>query len=148
MRESLTDTLRSTLTEAQKSARELNQDFVGTEHLMIGLLSVDGEAGRALRASHGNAEELKSTLLKSLPKGKQDPVVTGDLPMSPKATRVFNGAIVKAQSMREAKVSTRFLMLSLMDDWPAAGLKAMVESGVDFESLGVQLLAKPVKSEA
>jgi ATP-dependent Clp protease ATP-binding subunit ClpC len=147
MRESLTDTLRNTLAEAQKSARELNQDFVGTEHLMLGLLSVDGEAGRALRTSHGVAGELKSTLVKSLPKGRLDPVVTGDLPMSPKAARVFNGAIVKAQSMREPKVSTRFLMLSLMDEMPVAAKSVLVDAGVDFEMLASQLAGKPEKSE-
>jgi ATP-dependent Clp protease ATP-binding subunit ClpC len=148
MRESLTDTLRSTLAEAQSAARTLNQDFVGTEHLVVGLLSVDGEAARSLRSAHGTAGEIKSSLMASLPKGKQDPVITGDLPMSPKAQRAFNGAIVKAQSMRESKVSTRFLMLSLLDEMPPAARQAMANAGVDCDALPMQLAAKPEKGEA
>src|ERR1700733_3400380 len=130
MREAITDTFRKALSEAQSAARDLNQDFVGTEYFMLGLLASDGEATHALRSSHGEPAKLKSVLEHSLPRGEQEPVVTGDLPLSPRAQRVINGAIVKAQSMRESRVSTRFLLLSLLDEPGTVMREALDKCGV------------------
>ena len=152
MRETFTNTLRSALAAAQAAARAHHQDFVGTEHLMLGLLGADGEADggeavRTLRASHGEAPRLRASLDGGLPRGAEAPVVTGDLPLSPKAQRVVNGALVKAQSLREARVSTRLLLLSLLDDVPPAVAAALAACGVDTETLVAKLAERPVTAE-
>jgi ATP-dependent Clp protease ATP-binding subunit ClpC len=147
MREPLTETTRAALTAAQQAARERRQDFVGTEHLMLGVLTTDGEATRVLRTSHAKLQDVSAALAATLPIGAEQPVVTGDLPLSPKAQRVINGAIVKAQSMRETRVSTRFLLLSLMDELPAAVKAALTSSGADLESLMPRMAAKPEVAE-
>jgi ATP-dependent Clp protease ATP-binding subunit ClpC len=148
MREALTDAFRLALQTAQSSARELNQDFVGTEHLMLGLLGIDGEAARAMRAAHGDPEQVKSALRAALPRGEESPVVTGDLPLSPKAQRIVNGAIVKAQAMRETRVSTRFLLLSLLDEPDTAVREAMNKAGTDVDTLQRKLAERPPTTEA
>ena len=136
MREDLTDTLRKALQIAQQEARLLNQDFVGTEHLLLGMLGCGTcEAGRALEAHHVPREKLRDALMKLLPKGEQDPVVTGDLPFSPRAQRLINGAIVKAQAMRRPKVSTRFVMLSILDEPQSLARDALKACGADTEHL-------------
>ncbi len=147
MRETLTETTRAALAAAQSAARDRNQDFVGTEHVMLGLLSTDGEATRVLRTSHAKPDDISAALLATLPTGAEEPVVTGDLPLSPRAQRVLNGAIVKAQAMRENRVSTRFLLLSLLDELPAAVKGALVKSGADVESLPPKLGEKPTTAE-
>jgi hypothetical protein len=83
-----------------------------------------------------------------LPRGAEPPVVTGDLPLSPKAQRVINGALVKAQSLREPRVSTRLLLLSLMDDVPPAVRSALDGCGVDTDTLATQLAERPASAEA
>jgi ATP-dependent Clp protease ATP-binding subunit ClpA len=148
MRETFTNTLRSALAGAQAAARSHNQDFVGTEHLMLGLLDGDGEAVRTLRAAHAEAPRLRSSLDGGLPRGAEPPVVTGDLPLSPKAQRVINGALVKAQSLREPRVSTRLLLMSLLDDVPPAVRAALDAGGVDTETLAAKLAERPVAAEA
>jgi ATP-dependent Clp protease ATP-binding subunit ClpC len=147
MREAITDTFRKALSEAQNAARELNQDFVSTEHFMLGLLATDGEATHALLTSHGEPAKLKAALQHALPKGELAPVVTGDLPLSPRAQRAINGAIVKAQSMRESRVSTRFLLLSLLDEPGTAMREALDKCGVDFDVLQPRLAGKPTTLE-
>src|ERR1700710_223614 len=112
MREDLTQTFHHALERAQGSARELNQDFVGTEHLMLGLLQTDGEAVRVLQLAHASPEQLKSELIGSLPRGGQEPVVTGNLPLSPRAQRIVNGAIVLAQGERPTHMFPRFFVVS------------------------------------
>ena len=148
MRETFTQTLRSALSAAQVAARSHDQDFVGTEHLVLGLLAGDGEAVRALRAAHADPPRLLAQLDDGLPRGTEPSVVTGDLPLSPKAQRVINGALVKAQGLREPRVSTRLLLLSLMDDVPPAVATALAACGVDTETLTTKLAERPATAEA
>src|ERR1700721_1028566 len=101
MREAMTGQLRLALETAQAQARQLNQDFVGTEHLLLGLIaanhtSEESEAVRAIRASEINLDELRESLIKALPQGTETPVVTGQLPFSPTAKDAMNAAIVTA----------------------------------------------------
>ena len=147
MREGITETFRRALSEAQLAARGLNQDFVGTEHFMLGLLGTEGEAVGAVISSHGEPAELKGVLQRALPRGEQAPVVTGDLPLSPRAQRAINGAIVKAQSMRESRVSTRFLLMSLLDEPGTLMREALDKCGVDFDVLQPKLAEKPATLE-
>jgi ATP-dependent Clp protease ATP-binding subunit ClpC len=147
MREAITDTFRIALSGAQTAARELNQDFVGTEHFMLGLLATDGEAVHALQTSHGEPAELRTALQHALPRGEKAPIVTGDLPLSPRAQRIINGAIVKAQAMRESRVTTRFLLLSLLDKPKTVMREALDKCGVDFDALQPRLAEKPATAE-
>ena len=149
MRETFTTTLRSALSAAQSAAREHNQDFVGTEHLMLGLLGgSDGEACRTLRAAHAEPSRLADAVSFGLPRAAEPPVVHGDLPLSPKAQRVLTGALVKAQSLREPRVSTRLLLLSLLDEVPPAVAAALAGCGVDTETLTAKLAERPGNAEA
>src|SRR5688572_19833686 len=100
MREEFTDRLRLALDKAQEEARGLNQDFVSTEHLLLGLIGAgeDSEAGAGLKLASVGLGELRDALIAALPRGGESPVVTGNLPLSPKARRVVNAALVKAQT--------------------------------------------------
>jgi ATP-dependent Clp protease ATP-binding subunit ClpC len=148
MRQNLSETLRGMLAEAQKEARLLNQDFVSTEHLLLGVVRCDTcEAARALRAAEVDVGELRAALMHVLPRGKEDPVVTGDLPLSPKAQRVINNAIVKAQSLREKQVTTRLVVLALLDEQDTALRRAFREAGADMDLLTRKLAERPVPAE-
>ena len=115
---------------------------------MLGLLGgSDGDACRLLRASHADPGRLAAQLDDGLPRGAEPPVVTGDLPLSPKAQRVINGALVKAQSLREPRVSTRLLLLSLLDDVPPAVATALNACGVDTDTLVSKLAERAATSE-
>ena len=143
MRETLTESAKKVLAAAQAAARQLNQDFVGTEHLMLGLLSTESDAGKTLRTLHIDAGKVQASLTAGLPKGAEESVVTGDLSLSPKSQRVLNDAIVKAQAMHEKQVSTRCLMLALLDDLPPAAKTAFSKTGADLHELQRKLTEKP-----
>jgi ATP-dependent Clp protease ATP-binding subunit ClpC len=149
MREVFTTTLRQVLDGAQREARELNQEFVGTEHLFLGLLRSTGcEADATLRELSLSPPDLRGAVLGTLPRGEEPPVVTGDLPLSPKAQRVINGAIVKAQALREEKIGTRFLLLSLLDDPQTVIRDALLRSGGDVNLLRQALVEAPDEEES
>lgn len=148
MREAMTQSLEATLAEAQDSARALNQDFVGTEHLTLGLLGGDGDAVHALRAAHADVSELTASLKQHLPRGEHPPVVTGKLPLSPKSQRMLNDAIVNTQNARSPKISTRFLLRALLEEPGTALHTALAAGGVDVDALLRHLDESPDHPEA
>jgi ATP-dependent Clp protease ATP-binding subunit ClpC len=148
MQPQLTECARGTLENAQIQARDLNQDFVGTEHLFLALLDGNGCLGRTLRAQHVDREKVRSKVIAQLVKPEVPPVVTGKLPLSPKVQRTLNSAIVRAMSLRESKVSTRILMLSLLEEPNSAPETALRAAGADIDLLRQALAEKPVEVES
>ena len=136
MREAFTAQLKLALEKAQGEARALNQDFVSTEHLLLGLLDAESsEAVAGLRLAGIERAELRKKLTTALPRGAEAPVVTGTLPLSPKAVRAVNGALVKAQSSGAPRVSSRLLLCSLLEECETAVRGALRDSGADIDHL-------------
>ena len=143
-----TDTLSKIFTNAQAEARRLNQDFVGTEHLAMALLDQDdSEAGRLLAQLHVESGYVRNVLAHTLPSGKEPPVVTGNLPMSPKAQRLISNAVVAAQQTGAAKVSTKHLLWALLNEAQGAVCECFRRSGADSAELVKALATKQVVAE-
>jgi ATP-dependent Clp protease ATP-binding subunit ClpC len=148
MHEAMTEQLRRVLDAAQLQARQLNQDFVGTEHLLLGMLSAshasdgESEAVAALRRGEISLDELREHLVDALPRCTEAPVVTGSLPLSPKARRAVNAALVAAQSSHQPRVSTRLMLRALLED-PESEIQASLRAcGVNLDRLQ-SVLAEP-----
>jgi ATP-dependent Clp protease ATP-binding subunit ClpC len=140
MREALTDQLTQALAGAQQQARGLNQEFVGTEHLLLGLLSAaagddDTEALAGLKLAGVERDALRKRLTESLPRAEQSPGITGDLPLSPNAQRAINAAVTNAQSTGSPRVSTRMLLVALLDECQTLVRPAMRAVGADLDHL-------------
>src|SRR3954470_19170413 len=136
MREAFTGRLRVALDKAQAEARALNQDFVGTEHLLLGLLATDGaEAVAGLRLGGVDLAELRRRLVTSLPHAAEALNVSGTLPLSPKAQHAVNAALTKAQGAGSPRVSSRLLLVALLDECDTAARAALRESGADIDHL-------------
>jgi len=136
MREQLTEHLRQALDQAQDEARALNQEFVGTEHLLLGLLSShDTEALSGLKLAGVEQDALRKRLTEGLPRPETAPGVTGDLPFSPNAQRVINTALVKAQSAGAPRISTRMLLVALLDECGTLVRPALRQVGADLDHL-------------
>ena len=145
----LSDGTRKVLDQAQHEARALNQEFVGTEHMMLAILQASGTlALRTLRQHHVDKDAVRSQLLSVMPYSDSAPVVTGNLPLSPKAQKTINSALVMSRSLREPKLSTRVLLLALMDEPKTALIDALRNTGVDVEELLRALAETPSEAEA
>ncbi len=135
MNNALTATFRDTLDQAHREARQLNQEFVGTEHVVLAFLAVhSSEACRALGTAVAE-DELCRWILNAMPKVKKPPNVIGRLPMSPKLQSLVNAAIVKAQVAGQTGVSTRFLLLAILDDDRGLVREALSACGSDNDEL-------------
>jgi ATP-dependent Clp protease ATP-binding subunit ClpA len=148
MRELMTGHLRRALDEAQSSARALNQDFVGAEHLALGLLAAEtGEAVAALGARRCNPASVIRRLKGHLPVGKEPPVVTGPLPLSPKAKGAIDAALTRADRTHSPKLTTRLVLLALLEEKQSDVAEAFAAEGVDVGQLSRVLAEAPAEQE-
>jgi ATP-dependent Clp protease ATP-binding subunit ClpC len=143
-----TDTLERVFARSQDEARRLNQEFVGTEHLALALLDADdSEAGRVLSQMNLQAGYVRNALGHALPAGAQAPVVSGRLPMSPKAQRLVSNALVAAQAARRDRLSTRMLLSALLADAGGVVCESFRRAGADLNELSRALRDRPVDPE-
>lgn len=144
----LTATLAKAIANAQLEARRLNQDFISTEHLALALLDLDdSEAGRVLAQMNVQSGYVRNALLHTLPAGKESPVVTGMLPMSPKAQRLLTHAIVAAQAAAKPKVSTSMMLATLLAETSGVVCESFRRSGADAAELVKALKERDVVPE-
>jgi ATP-dependent Clp protease ATP-binding subunit ClpC len=150
MREVFSTQLRGALDRAQEAARALDQDFVGTEHLMLGLLEGDAttEAADALRRHEIDVASLRRRLSGALPRGADPVVVRGILPLSPKAYQCVDWALTKARSACSERVSTRLLLLALLDEADTQIIQSLRDEGADLDVLRRLLAEQPAQAEA
>ena len=135
MRLDFTETLSSSLIHADEQARQLGQEFVGIEHLLLGIIAgKSGDAYRAL-AAETNIDQLLPAIKRALPKAAEPPLITGRLPLSPKAQRAINTAISLAQAASLNSVSTHFVLLTLLADRESVIGQMLSENGADLEEL-------------
>jgi ATP-dependent Clp protease ATP-binding subunit ClpC len=144
----LTETLARVLANAQNEARRLNRDFIGTEHLALALLDQgDSEAARVLAQMNVERDYVHKGLSHALPAGADPPVVTGKLPMSPRAQRLVTHAIVAAQTAGQSRISTRFLLAVLIDESSGLVCETFHRSGANAAELSKALREREVTAE-
>jgi len=136
MFERFTDAARAAVLGARGHATALDHHWIGTEHLLLGLLATDGsEAVAGLRLAGVDQAELRERLVGALPHCAENPNVTGALPLSPKAQRAVNAALTKAQGAGSPSVSSRMLLVTLLDECETAVRSALRDAGADLDHL-------------
>lgn len=144
----LTNSARQVLDDAQNEARKMNQQFVSTEHMALAVLARHGTlASRLLQSHRVDREAVRTDMLTVMPFSEQPPGERGALPLSPKAQRCLNHAIVLARNAHEAKLSTRLLLLALLDDSGGSLLSTLQQAGADVQGLLRDLQSKPPAQE-
>jgi ATP-dependent Clp protease ATP-binding subunit ClpC len=135
MRQDLSKTLHEALRHAQQSAREFHQEYVGAEHLVLGMLAASAsDANRAIRTA-GDAPKFTSAIKRHLPRGADDLKVFGQLPLSPRTQTAINTAMINSRAAGEQTTSTRFVLAALLDDPESAIVQSIRSSGGDLDAL-------------
>jgi ATP-dependent Clp protease ATP-binding subunit ClpC len=147
MNHPFTHTLSSAVDYAHAQARQLGQEYVGTEHLLLGML--DCSSGHAIVAlkSQVSVPQLRSNVVQLFPKRPEESFVTGRLPLSPNAQRIINTAISESQAAGEAKVSTRSVLLAMIGATTSGAVESLRASGADLDELHRLLQPGPNGSE-
>jgi Clp amino terminal domain, pathogenicity island component len=126
-----TDRARRSVQAAQSQARDHRHDFIGTEHLALGVLTEpDGLAVKAIEALGVTREQAREALIAALlPATVQEPT-EGRKPLTPLARKVFDLAVRKALLLRHNYIGTEHLLLGLLEEDEGIGGRTLTGLGV------------------
>ena len=126
-----TDRARRTITLAQHEADELRHGYVGTEHILLGLLGVeDGLAARALRSLQIDAGNVRRQVREIVGEGKEGPAPP-QRPFTPRAKKVLELALNEAHSLGHNYVGTEHLLLGLAREDEGLAARILLDLGAD-----------------
>jgi ATP-dependent Clp protease ATP-binding subunit ClpC len=129
--ERFTDRARSVLTLAQEEARALNHSFIGTEHILLGLLEEgDGLAARALRSLGISTEDARAKVKEIVGGSVSTPV--GSRPFTPRSKKVLELALREALQVNHSYIDTEHILLGLVREGSGVATTVLVDLGVEL----------------
>ena len=115
MFERFTDRARRVVVLAQDEARSLNHNYIGTEHLLLGLITEgEGVAAKALESLDINKDAVRAAVIDIIGEGEKP--VEGHIPFTPRAKRVFELSLREALQLGHNYIGTEHLLLGLLKE--------------------------------
>lgn len=120
---------RSVLQLAQEEAQRLNHSYLGTEHILLGLIREgDGIAGSVFRNLGIELQKARSAVESTVGTGERP--VLGEIGLTPEAKRVIRGAVDEAKRLRHHYVGTEHLLLALVLESDGIGARVLSSLGL------------------
>lgn len=137
--EKFTDRARKVLTLAQEEAQRFNHNYIGTEHLLLGLVREnDGVAAKVLANMGVQLSKVRSAVEFII--GRGDSVVTSDLGLTPRAKKVLELAIDEARRLNHHYIGTEHLLLGLVREGEGIAAGVLESLGVNLERVRTQVM--------
>jgi prophage maintenance system killer protein len=135
-----TDRARRVVHLATEEARLLRHDYVGSEHLLLGLLyEGEGVAARALASLGISREDVRGQIAEIAGLGPGSPPLP--LPFTPRAKKVLEQSLREALALGHHYIGTEHLLLGLLGDGEGVGARALAALGADDARIREQVLA-------
>ncbi len=139
MFERFTDRARRVLVHAQEEARLLNHGFIGTEHLLLGLIQEgEGVAARALSELDVSLVAVRSKVEETI--GLTGSRGTGSPPFTPRAKKVLDLALREALQLGHSYIGTEHILLGLVREGEGVGAQVLESLGVDLPRVRQQVM--------
>ncbi len=134
-----TDRARRATVVAQEEARLLNHNYLGTEHLLLGLLRErDGIAAKALASLGISLEAVRAQVEEIIGRGTAAP--TGHIPFTPRAKKVMELSLREALQLGHNYIGTEHILLGLLREGEGVAAQVLVKLGADHARLHKQVL--------
>ncbi|MDR2895909.1 MAG: AAA family ATPase, partial [Propionibacteriaceae bacterium] len=134
MFERFTDRARRVVILAQDEARSMNHNYVGTEHVLLGLISEqEGTAAKALAQSGVTLEAARAQVLDIMGPGAAAP--TGHIPFTNRAKHVLELSLREALQLNHAYIGTEHILLGLLREGEGVASQVLIKLGVDLGQL-------------
>ncbi len=147
MFDQFTPRARQVVILARKEADRFNHDYIGTEHLLLGLVRLgQGVAMEVLREMGVDFESLRIEVEKAVGSGPETKVA-GEVPLTMKARRVIELAIKEAKAMRHSYIGTEHILLGLLQEGEGVAARVLKNMGVNLNDARTEILKK-LKMEA
>jgi hypothetical protein len=130
---------REVVISAQQEARALHHGYIGTEHILLGLLrDRDGVAGRALHALGISPDAAREQVLDIIGEGKHE--VAGHIPLTPRSKKVLELAVREAVHLDHLYVGTEHILLGLVHEGDGVGWHVLHRLGLTVPKVRDQVL--------
>jgi ATP-dependent Clp protease ATP-binding subunit ClpC len=131
-----TDRVKKVMQIAREEAVRLGNDYVGTEHLLLGLVKEgDGVAVAVLRSMSIDLEELSANIEKAITSTGGMMTIGQMLPFTPRAKKVLEIAANEARSMSHKYIGTEHLLLALMKDTESTASNALASASLEYDKV-------------
>ncbi len=124
---------RQVVVLAQDEARALHHNYIGTEHILLGLCKEDGHAARVLESLDITVEEVRPLVARIV--GQGDEVTTGQIPFTPRAKKVFDLALREALSLGHNYIDTEHILLGLVRENDGVAARILLDLDADAEKI-------------
>ena len=139
MFERFTERARRVVVLAQDEARMLNHDWIGTEHLLLGLIGEgDGVAARALESLGISLEAVRQQVEEIIGQGEQAP--PEHMPFTPRAKKVLELAFREARALGHDYIGTEHILLGLIRESDGVAAQVLVRLGADLNRAREQVI--------
>ncbi|WP_046453545.1 ATP-dependent Clp protease ATP-binding subunit [Corynebacterium camporealensis] len=139
MFERFTDRARRVIVLAQEEARMLNHNYIGTEHILLGLIHEgEGVAAKALESMGISLEDVRREVEDIIGQGSQPH--TGHIPFTPRAKKVLELSLREGLQMGHKYIGTEFLLLGLIREGEGVAAQVLTKLGADLPRVRQQVI--------
>jgi hypothetical protein len=139
MFERFTDRGRRVVVLAQEEARLLNHDYIGTEHMLLGLIHEgEGVAAKALESLGISLEAVRAEVEEIIGQGERPP--GGHIPFTPRAKKVLELSLREALALGHNYIGTEHILLGLIREGQGVAAQVLVKLGADHDRVRQQVI--------
>src|SRR5512146_1855561 len=136
-----TDRVRKVLQMAREEAARLHHEYVGTEHILLGLIREgEGVAAAVLTNLNVDLEDIQQKIEETVKKGKAAAAAGPDLPYTSRAKKVLELAMTEARELNHSYVGTEHLLLGLLREEKGIAAQVLTDAGVNLEAARAETL--------
>jgi len=139
MFERFTDRARRVVVLAQEEARRLEHNYIGTEHILLGLLREDqGAAASALAAANVTLDGARLEVETIIGRGQHEP--SGHIPFTPRAKKVLELSLREAVRLGNDYIDTGHILLGLIREGDGVAVQVVINLGADPKKIGQRVV--------
>jgi ATP-dependent Clp protease ATP-binding subunit ClpC len=139
MFERFTDRARRVVVLAQEEAKMLNHNYIGTEHILLGLIHEgEGVAAKALESLNISLDAVREQVQDIIGQGQQQP--TGHIPFTPRAKKVLELSLREALQLGHNYIGTEHILLGLIREGEGVAAQVLVKLGADLNRVRQQVI--------
>jgi ATP-dependent Clp protease ATP-binding subunit ClpC len=136
-----TERVRKVLAMAREEAARLHHEYVGTEHILLGLIREgEGVAATVLQNLNVELDDIQQKIEETVKKGKAGQTTGPDLPYTSRAKKVLELAMSEARELNHSYVGTEHLLLGLLREEKGIAAQVLTDAGVNLEAARAETL--------
>jgi ATP-dependent Clp protease ATP-binding subunit ClpC len=133
MYDKFTDRARKVIAFAKEEAQRLGHDYLGTEHVLLGIIKdAGGIAAAVLESLSIDLEKLKTEIEDRLIESTGSTMLAGEIPFMPQTKKVFELAAEEAQTLGHNYIGTEHLLLGLLKESEGTAARVLIEMGINY----------------